>query len=192
MFGNPDPAFLSMLTDTKLFDFLQETNKYRNDWKGHDGLANEQTYQERLITLKSSLSKIRQVISDCWEKAKIILPLENIWSEGVYDYKAKAVMGNRNPFPEINIKTLKPMDAKKLYLWHEGQLQPIELLPFFRVVENSNTQQSVCSFYNRKKNNQVKWNYYHYASKPSEYLPLDSEIMSALSLLLPATEVKSQ
>jgi hypothetical protein len=83
------------------------------------------------------------------------------------------------------VETLSPMDKQKLYLLHQNQYQPIELLPFFRLMESPKTQQNACYFYNRLgEGEDVRWVSYHFNREAELFRP-DNELRSALSLLEP-------
>ncbi len=65
-------------------------------------------------------------------------------------------------FKQSSAKTLVPMDTQKLYLLHENQNQPVELLPFFKLMESSKTQQNALYFYSRVEGDEVNWVSYHF------------------------------
>lgn len=183
LLGKPDPEFLEMLTNKKLFDFLGRVSKHRNDWKGHGGAVNLREYHNRLIQLESCLSEVRQIVLDRWESTLLLLPGSCDYSEGIYEFQVKVLMGTRTPFKKQTVKTLVPMDKRQLYLIHNDEQKPVELLPFIRFMSSPETQQNACYFYNRiKQNNEVRWVSYHFDSE-AEIVSLDNEVISAISLL---------
>lgn len=185
LFGKAEPEFLEMLTNKSLFTVLGEINNCRNEWKGHGGAANSQEYKRRLTLLESNLAKVRQVIMDRWDTALLLSPGSSDYSEGVFYYQARALVGTRTPFKKVAVETLTPMDKRKLYLLHENQKRPVELLPFFKLMESPRTQQNACYFYNRILGDEVRWVSYHFDSDAEVICP-DDEVHSALSLLRPA------
>jgi hypothetical protein len=94
-------------------------------------------------------------------------------------------MGTRTTFKKESVKTLTPMDKQELYLIHDNQLKPIELLPFIRLMEGPKTEQNACYFYNRLNKEGVRWVSYHFESEAEIVCP-DDELRSTLSLLRPA------
>ena len=135
--------------------------------------------------MESSLSDVRQVISDRYSTVLLLSPESSEYSEGIYYYQTKALMGTRTIFKKESVKTLTPMDKQKLYLIHDNQLKPIELLPFIRLMESPKTQQNACYFYNRLNKEGVRWISYHFESEADIIRP-DDELRSTLLLLRPA------
>ena len=185
LFGRPDIDFLEMLINKKIFRVLREVAEYRNQWKGHSGITSSEELDRRLELLESSLSDVRQVISDRYSTVLLLSPESSEYSEGIYYYQTKALMGTRTIFKKESVKTLTPMDKQKLYLIHDNQLKPIELLPFIRLMESPKTQQNACYFYNRLNKEGVRWISYHFESEADIIRP-DDELRSTLLLLRPA------
>ena len=182
LFGRPDSDFLEMLINKKIFRVLREVAEYRNHWKGHSGITSSEELDRRLELLESSLSDVRQVISDRYSTVSLLSPESSEYSEGIFYYQVKALMGTRTTFKKESVKTLTPMDKQELYLIHDNQLKPIKLLPFIRLMESPKTQQNACYFYNRLNKEGVRWVSYHFESEADVIRP-DDEIMSTLLLL---------
>lgn len=182
LFGRPDRDFLEMLTNKKIFRVLREVAEYRNHWKSHTGIISSNELDRRLKILESSLSDVRQVISDRYSTVLLLSPESSEYSEGIFYYQVKALMGTRTTFKKKSVKTLTPMDKQELYLIHDSQLKPIKLLPFIRLMESPKTQQNACYFYNRLNKEGVRWVSYHFESEADVIRP-DDEIMSTLLLL---------
>ncbi len=185
LFGFPNAEFIAMLTDKRLFAVLREVETYRNRWKGHGGVVSSQESRNRLTLLESNVAKIRQVLLDRWDTALLLSPSSSDYSEGVFYYQARKLVGTRTPFKKVVVETSIPMDKRKLYLLHENQKRPVELLPFFRLMESPKTHQNACYFYNRILEDKVRWVSYHFDSDAEVICP-DDEVYSALSLLRPA------
>ena len=182
LFGRPDIDFLEMLTNKKIFRVLREVAEYRNQWKGHSGITSSNELDKRLGLLESSLSDIRHVISDRYSTVLLLSPESGDCSEGIHCYQVKALMGIKTPFKKKSVETSDTMEKKKLYLIHDNQLKPIELLPFIRLMESPKTEQNACYFYNRLYKEGVRWVSYHFESEAEIVRPYD-EIMSTLLLL---------
>ncbi|MEG4280905.1 hypothetical protein QUA62_26065 [Microcoleus sp. MON1_C1] len=184
LFGRPEHDFLEMLTNKEIFNELDAINKHRNEWKGHGGAANSQEYTRRLTLLESNLAKVRQVITNNWETALLLLPDSSKYSGGIYDYQVKELKGTRTPFKKIMVKTRYVMEDEKLYLLHANQQTPVELVPFVRMLASPNKEQNACYFYNRQEGNKVRWVSYHFDSQPEVYRSAE-EVTSAISLICP-------
>ena len=182
LFGRPDRDFLEMLTNKKIFRVLREVAEYRNQWKSHTGITSSNELDKRLELLESSLSDVRRVISDRYSTALLLSPESSEYSEEIFDYQVKVLMGTRTTFKKESVETSAPMDKQKLYLIHDTQSKPIELLPFIRLMESPKTQQNACYFYNRLNKEGVRWVSYHFESEADVIRP-DDEIMSTLLLL---------
>ena len=182
LFGRPDSDFLEMLIDKNIFRVLREVAEYRNQWKGHSGITSSEELDRRLKLLESSLSDVRQVISDRYSTVSLLSPESSEYSEGIYYYRVKALMGITTTFQKEFVKTLDPMDNQELYLIHDNQLKPIKLLPFIRLMKSPKTKQNACYFYNRLNKEGVRWVSYHFESE-AEIVRPDDEIRSTLLLL---------
>lgn len=71
-------------------------------------------------------------------------------------------MGTRQPFKQSLVETTIPLDNQKLYLRHGNNLEPMELLPFVRMMPSPSTQQNACYFYNKVDGENVRWVSYHF------------------------------
>jgi hypothetical protein len=111
----------------------------------------------------------------------------NEYSDGIFEYQAKALIGTRTFFKQVTVKTLTPMDKNKIYMLHAQQQRPIELLPFIRLMESPKTQENAIYFYNRMVGDEVRWLSYHF-DKESEIIRPDSAVDSAIKLLQPPTK----
>jgi hypothetical protein len=184
-FGSPDPGFLDMIVSTRLFDLLDEALPWRNDWKGHGGAVSERTANSRLITLQDHLAKTRTIISDRYADASLLLPGPSEFREGIYHHRARKAVGTRTPFQIIVVETLTPMDTTKMYLLHQGQKQPMEVVPLFRIMPSPNTEMNACYFYNRLEPHGIHWVSYHFEPEPfvDQPDPAAQEAVSSLAAL---------
>jgi len=186
LFGNPSMDFLGMITDKSLFAVLRDVNNYRDQWKGHSGALGDRAHKRHLLLLESKLSEVRKVMKDKWEDILLLSPMKNEYSEGIFEYQVKAIMGTRTPFQQVTVKTLVPMDKSNIYILHPQQQRPLELLPFIRLMESPKTQANAMYFYNRIINGKVRWVSYHF-DEESEIIRRDSAVDSAIMLLIPGS-----
>jgi len=179
LFGNPDDSFLEMLSNKRLVNILMEVAKLRNHWKGHGGITSKEENAHRVAILEKQLNEFRQIISSAFEETAIISPTTSSFEDGIFNFNAKELIGARTPFNENNIKSLIPLDRKKLYLSHSGQNKPIELLPFIKFVEES----EAIYFYTSIESKDVRWVSYHFDKKAEMKQPVDDSLFKALGFL---------
>jgi hypothetical protein len=174
LFGHPDKDFLRMLTDKRLLPFLEEANNYRNR-VSHDGILSVDESDRLLTKLKSSLSSVREVLSDYYSTAFLISPgpMEEI--EGIYHCQAQLLKGAHSTFKQCKVQTLTTMQKGALYICHENQREPVKVLPFFRILESPKTTQQACYFYNGLVEDSVLWVSYHFEKDAKIRRQMDNE-----------------
>lgn len=91
----------------------------------------------------------------------------------------RKLVGARTPFNEISIKSLIPLDKKKLYLAHSNQNKPVELMPFIKFVEVSDA----VYFYTSIESKNVRWVSYHFDKNPEITQPADNDLFRAFEFL---------
>lgn len=179
LFGNPDNLFLEMLSNKRLVNILMDVADLRNKWKGHGGISSEEDNGKRIVTLEKQLNEFRQIISGAFEETTIISPTTSSFEDGIFNFNAKELIGARTPFNEIKIKSLIPLDRKKLYMSHSGQSKPIELLPFIKFVEKSDA----IYFYTSVESKNVRWVSYHFEQASEIQQPVDDSLFKAFDFL---------
>jgi hypothetical protein len=186
LFGNPTRDFIDLVTSKRLFALFDEVADLRNDWKGHGGIVGEQEYEERLITLEAHLSRCREIMSDHFLDGTLIHPGAGEYRDGIFSYDVQSLTGTRTRFPVIRVRTLIPLDTDTLYLSPRESGEPVQLLPFFRLVRHPATGEPAWYFYNRIIQKSVRWISYHYEAR-SEFEEEDDElyaVMRALGLIV--------
>jgi hypothetical protein len=179
LFGNPSTGFLSMISNRRIINILNEVADLRNKWKGHGGItSNEENYQ-RLLTLEKLLNELRKYIADAFEDSKILSPTTGSYENGVFTFNAKELLGARTPFNETTINSLIPLDRKKLYLFNTDHASPLELLPFIKFVESS----GAIYFYTSIESKKVRWVSYHFEKESELNQPADNELFKAFDFL---------
>ncbi len=179
IYGNPDPAFLNMLTSKEIVNILTKVAQFRNLWKGHGGITGEEESMNRVTTLEQNLNELRRCIADGFEDAKVIAAKQGELEEGVWTFTAKELVGTKSPFREIELRSLIGLDKKKLYLVHSSQTQPVELLPFIKFFEKSDA----VYFYTSIESKNVRWVSYHFEMKPERNEPAESDLFKAFEFL---------
>ncbi len=179
LFGNPTEAFLSMITSKGIVNVLIEVANLRNKWKGHGGITSEEENNQRVLTLERQLSEFRKHIADGFEDTKMLSPTTSSFEDGIFTFNAKELIGARTPFNELTIKSLVPLDRKKLYLCNSEQTKPLELLPFIKYIEASNA----IYFYTSIESKDVRWVSYHFDKEAELKQPADNELFKAFDFL---------
>lgn len=181
LFGNPTEAFLSMITSKGIVNVLIEVANLRNKWKGHGGITSEEENNQRVLTLERQLNEFRKHIADAFEDTRMLSPTTGSFEDGIFTFNAKELIGARTPFNEVTIKSLIPLDRKKLYLCNSEQTKPLELLPFIKFVEASDA----IYFYTSIESKDVRWVSYHFDKEAELKQPADNELFKAFDFLKP-------
>lgn len=179
LFGNPSEAFVSMITNKRIINTLQEVGELRNKWKGHAGISGEEENHRRVITLEQHLNGLRRNIADAFDETKMFSPMNSRMENGIYTFKVKELIGARTPFNEEIIKTTNSLDSKKLYLRHSNQIKPLELLPFIKFVETENA----FYFYTSIESKNARWVSYHFEKEAELKQPVSDELFKAFDFL---------
>jgi len=186
LFGNSSEAFLSMITNKGMVKVLIEVANLRNKWKSHGGITSEAGDNQRVLTLEQQLNDFRKYIADAFEDTRVLSPITGSFEDGIFTFNSKELTGARTPFNEITIKSIIPLDRKKLYLFSSEQLKPLELLPFIKFVEDSNA----VYFYQSVKSKNVRWVSYHFDKEAELKQPVDNELFRVFDFLKSESRVK--
>ena len=188
LFGRPAPEFIDLLIDKRLFAILGTALNYRNSWKGHDGIGrlSHQEALKRLPLLEVELTEIRRLVADRYSTALLLRPDSSVYRDGIHCYRVNALVGRTLPFKKFSVRTLSPMDTQKLYLLHENQLKPVELLPFIQLAGAPENVINACYFYSRIENNQAHYVSYHFIPEPALDRPRN-DLENAFKLLKPSS-----
>ena len=184
LFGNPSNEFLEFITNKRIITILEEVREYRNKWKGHGGVSSNQEDLNRVTLLEQKLNNLHQEIKDAFSNCKLIVADNSKYTNGVFIYKAKELVGIRTPFNEVEIESLIPLDENKLYLLHENQNKPIELLPFIKY----NQESKACYFYNSIESNDIRFVSFHFEQNAEFTEVLDEKFEEVLAILRQESE----
>jgi len=177
----PSNEFLTLISNSKIFNILEDVRKLRNDWKGHTGITpRDLTY--RVTTLEQKLNNIREQISDSFDEIKIISSAKDAQLEdGIWTYTARNLVGAKSSFREIKVTTQLGLEKKKLYLKMSELSNPIELLPFIKYEELT----EAIYFYSKVESKNVKWISYHFDKQTELKQPLEDDLFKAFDFLKP-------
>jgi hypothetical protein len=184
-YGNPDTAFIEILTGKRLFAILDGVADLRNVWKAHGGIAGEGEMAGRLIELEGALAEFRRVIGSSFADFLLLSPLESTFHDGIFAYQAEALQGTRMPPRTVGIETNTPMDTDRLYLLYRNQRTPVALLPLMRLIRTP--EMRACYFYNRIEGDHVRWISYHFEQDGEFVAPAPEvvQLLADLGLIIP-------
>ena len=179
LLGKPNSNFLNFITSKSVFNILDSVRQYRSDWKAHGGVSSNDENESRLTILEEKLNELRSIINESFSTCQIVVPGTSEYKDGIFKYKVKVLVGNRIPFNEIDVESIKPMDTAKLYMLHEGQNTPVELLPFIKYDSVS----KACYYYNKIESGNSRWVSFHYEKTSELRIPLDNKFEQILAIL---------
>ncbi|MHA2023559.1 MAG: hypothetical protein ACTSWQ_07845 [Candidatus Thorarchaeota archaeon] len=179
LFGELPREIIGAITSRNLWGdsgILKEILGFRNEWKGHSGVAGETEIKRRLNELESRLSSIRSVISNSYESMRLVVRKEEFeYKDGIHHYRASRMQGSQmDPLPEITVMTNTHLESGEMYFMGNKEISsPIKLLPFVRWQEIGSTGKNAFYFYNRIKNDKCRFVSFHSEGTPEITLPVN-------------------
>jgi len=183
MFGTSYRDVLEMLFDRRLLTLLQTTNSIRNN-VAHGGISSQREIDLIHDQLKDQIQICRSIMGVTWERYELVQPGECRFSNGVFHYKVKRIMGSRTPFAAAERKTIFVMDDGFLHMLDPEGNRSLKLIPFVRVMPSPKTEANACYFYNRRQPESQKYVSYHFESD-SEIEVFFADTQAALEGLRP-------
>lgn len=182
LFGNASEQFIQTICGKRLLGVFDEAHKYRNLWIGHRGRLSEEEAKKRVAVFENLLSRLREVLGDTFTQISLLSPKTSEYADGIFQYKVKSIKGTRTEFREEVILSIKPLDIRKLYILPELQINPIEVLPFGKLMSSPATTQNAFYFYSRFDNDGVRWVSYHFEKEADLTVP-DPEVVNLMKEL---------
>lgn len=168
------------LSSKDLHAALANAKGYRNDWKGHGGIAGESEYAQRLTLLEGELARVREALGSVFENWWLIRPGKTEYSSGIYRFGAAQLIGSRQIFKEVEVQTATVMDKNDLYLFDTTTRDPLVLLHFFRILPSPKTKENACYFYSRVQKEGVRWVSYHFEQE-AELVRPDEALLKVIT-----------
>jgi len=175
-----DVAKVEGLTKKEIYGVLETIGRYRNDWKGHTGIASEREHERRLALLQEELTCLRGLLGGVFEDWWLIRPGKSSYTAGVFHYSAEKVMGSRQIFKQETLTTTEVMDANEIYCYDSVTQRPLQLLHFVRMLAAPETEEVACYFFNRIEKNSVRWVSYHFEKEAQRFLA-DAAVLKIIS-----------
>ena len=179
LLGKPSNHFLEFVTKKEVINILNDVCDYRNKWKGHGGDIDESGVEQRLYLLEQNLTKMRLNIKSSFESFKLISPGKSEFDGGVHAYEVKELRGTTTPFLETQIESLEALEKSKLYIIHNEDRHPIEVLPFIKY----NNVHKALYFYSSVEANGIRYISYHYETQPEINQELNDDFEKISNLL---------
>ncbi|MDP0490940.1 MAG: 50S ribosomal protein L11 methyltransferase [Verrucomicrobiota bacterium JB023] len=187
MFGTGRKDVLDMLFDRRILTVLQDANGMRND-HAHGGVLGARDLEIIYERLSGLIQTCRSVMGTTWERYELTQPAECRYTNGLFEYSVKRLVGTRTPFVTAERTTIEGMDDGYLHFMDPDGDRFIKLLPFLRVMASPQTATNACYFYNRNLEHQHRFVSYHFEAD-SEVEDLFADTAAALDSLRPLPEL---
>ena len=174
---------LAALCSTNLMVLLKRANQYRNDWRGHGGVASDSEMRLRAGTLKDLVLELKNLVGRRWSAYPLVLPGRGVFSAGWHRYAASVVMGSRVPFAQAEYRLQRPMEDGVLHVVGPTSGDTCALLPLVRVAASPGDAKNACYFFNRLNGPSARFVSYHYEGQP-ELTETASADLTELTALL--------
>lgn len=167
LFGGASEAYLNTLSSKELLPVFSQVINLRNRFKGHGGISSEKQTQELLRQLRDNLDEVKELLVDGFRNVELVSPVPKSidFDEEMFTASFRLMKGTRSKFRKVDLRTNKPVTAKKLYLLHENEFNPIEVVPLIQMRKAPESEQIACYFYNRIEKGQVRMVSYHFEDK---------------------------
>lgn len=180
LFRTSSIEMIQALTDKDLYLTLEQVSRKRNDWKGHAAPVDDKESQSRVDFLYLQLQKIQENLLGIFSNYELVRSLGMDNKRGIFYTKVHLVTGSDPNFIKKEISIIKALDSTQLYLYEEGQLNALQLLPFVRLMPAPKTELNSCYFYNRTEKDGQRLLSYHY-EKESEIVVNDETLSDVIN-----------
>ena len=182
IFADPSLKLPSLLCSKNIAAVLGATNKMRNDWSGHGGVVGQEEAKLRNEHLLGQVEKMRQAMSDVWDRAVIVNALHCRPRKGVFENEIAMLKGSNSEFLKESRAMSTWLDVDSLYVINEDQSSALKLLPLVQVSASPGTAKNACYFFNRTEREGARFVSYHFAGQP-ELSGLFEEATNAIKFL---------
>jgi hypothetical protein len=164
MYGTGSGTVLSMLSDAKVRQVIQEANKIRNDFHGHAGAIGDATAEKIHQELLSLVQRIRGVFGRHWQDYELIQPVPGRISmrEDSIFVTARRIMGNKTPFEEREFESSIGLEDNALYLFDHARQTALRLKEFIEVMPSKEKQTVACFIFSRIEKDGARLVSYHF------------------------------
>lgn len=182
IFADSSLKLPSLLCSKDIAAVLGATNKMRNDWSGHGGVVGQEEAKLRNEQLLGQVEKLRQAMSDVWDRSVIVTALHCRPRKGVFENEIAMLKGSNSEFLKESRAMATWLDVDSLYIINGDQGGALKLLPLVQVSASPGTAKNACYFFNRTEREGARFVSYHFAGQP-ELSGLFEEAISAIKFL---------
>lgn len=182
LFSDPSLALPEALSRKELVGIISTTNKMRNDWSGHGGVAGQEDAKVRNEQLFGEVQRLREALPDTWAETQLIHALHCRPRRGVFENEVAVLMGSNSEFLKETRSMATWLDVERLYLSKKDSGQALKLLPLVQVGPSPQSAKNACYFFNRLERDGARFVSYHFTDKPELTGPFD-EATAAIKFL---------
>lgn len=166
IFSDPSLDLPSALSRKELVSIFQDTNKMRNDWRGHGGVVSQEEAQRRNELLIGELLKLREATADTWAETQLIHALHCYPRRGIFENEIAVLKGSNSEFLKETRSMSTWLDVESLYLSRKDSGRALKLLPLVRVGSSPQSAKNACYFFSRLEGDGARFVSYHFKDKP--------------------------
>ncbi|MHB1459618.1 MAG: hypothetical protein ACYC0V_22125, partial [Armatimonadota bacterium] len=185
LFGTRDTALVYPLIKKSVYDALFNAASFRNA-RAH-GPTRKSNNEEKEILERGEryLETLRTELDDVFSRWQLISPESCVTRHDDTFCICHSLQGSNPFFADVERKTNQPgMNTDDLYLFADGSITPIRLVPFVRLLQVGKGERNTIYFYSKLENGQMNWVSYHCPGE-SERLDSIEEIDKILDDLCP-------
>ena len=182
IFADSSLKLPSLLCSKDIAVVLGATNKMRNDWSGHGGVLGQEDAKLRNEQLLGQVEKLRQAMSDVWDRSLIVNALHCRPRKGVFENEIAMLKGSNSEFLKESRAMSNWLDVDSLYIISGEQSGALKLLPLVRVSASPGTAKNACYFFNRTEREGARFVSYHFAGQ-SELSGVFEDATNAIKFL---------
>lgn len=186
MFADPSLCLPKVISSLEIASILSNTNKMRNDWKGHSGIVGQEEAKLRNEQLLGEVQKLRDIMADVWDEIELIRLINCVPKSGVFENEVAVLMGSNSEFLKETRRMFTLLDADYLYLSKKGSDKVLKLLPLIQVGASPSSAKNACYFYSRAEKDGLRFVSYHFVDQPECKFSSDTNMSVALRNLLEA------
>jgi hypothetical protein len=182
MFADSTLKLPTLLSSKDIAAVLGATNKMRNDWSGHGGVVGQEEARLRNEQLLGQVEKLRQGLSDVWDRSMIVNALHCRPRKGVFENEIAMLKGSNSEFLKESRAMSTWLDVDSLYIISGDQSGALKLLPLVQVSASPGSAKNACYFFNRTERAGARLVSYHHAGQPEISGAFD-EVTEAIKFL---------
>ncbi len=166
IFADPSLLLPVSLSGVEVADVISKTNKMRNDWSGHSGLAGHEESHLRNEHLLMELHRFREAMGDTWSHVQLIRAQSCKPRRSVFENDVAVLSGSNPEFLKETRQMSIWLDVEQLYLASKDAERPLRLLPLVKVGPSPKSAMNACYFFSRLEEDGARYVSYHFQKEP--------------------------